>query len=210
MQIESEACFEVKTFNVIVVIIIIISVPFPSHSSLNERTSKNVIKFKLRFLRLISWKFNDLKSKRWLWSQPGFKVKPSRTSHVTSKAASYTSVEQKIKTYFHNLFSLPDAYEAEQLLKEVDIHSVTGNLKSYLRELPEALFTDYHYQKVSETFETGARIAFNQNSFQFFDTFNQFTNTNESARIDSLQVVFNDLPQPNKATISLILDHLIR
>jgi len=41
-----------------------------------------------------------------------------------------------------------DAYEAEQLLKEVDIHSVTGILKSYLRELPEALFTDSHYQKV--------------------------------------------------------------
>lgn len=43
-----------------------------------------------------------------------------------------------------------DAYEAEQLLKEVDIHSVTGNLKSFLRELPEALFTDQYYQKVSE------------------------------------------------------------
>lgn len=45
--------------------------------------------------------------------------------------------------------SQTDAYEAEQLLKEVDIHSVTGNLKSYLRELPEALFTDQYYQKVS-------------------------------------------------------------
>lgn len=44
---------------------------------------------------------------------------------------------------------ISDAYEAEQLLKEVDIHSVTGNLKSYLRELPEALFTDQFYQKVS-------------------------------------------------------------
>ena len=31
------------------------------------------------------------------------------------------------------IFFLIDAYEAEQLLKEVDIHSVTGNLKSYLR-----------------------------------------------------------------------------
>lgn len=50
--------------------------------------------------------------------------------------------------------SLPDAYEAEQMLKEVDIHSVTGNLKSYLRELPEALFTDSHYQKV-ETITVG-------------------------------------------------------
>lgn len=49
-----------------------------------------------------------------------------------------------------NLFPIMylDAYEAEQLLKEVDIHSVTGILKSYLRELPEALFTDSHYQKV--------------------------------------------------------------
>lgn len=43
---------------------------------------------------------------------------------------------------------ISDAYEAEQLLKEVDIHSVTGNLKSYLRELPEALFTDQYYQRV--------------------------------------------------------------
>lgn len=49
----------------------------------------------------------------------------------------------------NNFFSKSlDAYEAEQLLKEVDIHSVTGNLKSYFRELPEALFTDQYYQKV--------------------------------------------------------------
>jgi active breakpoint cluster region-related protein len=53
----------------------------------------------------------------------------------------------EIPTNWFSPFS--DAYEAEQLLKEVDIHSVTGNLKSYLRELPEALFTDQHYQKVS-------------------------------------------------------------
>ncbi|CRL04369.1 CLUMA_CG017461, isoform A [Clunio marinus] len=93
---------------------------------------------------------------------------------------------QKLKKSFES-----NAYEAEQLLKEVDIHSVTGNLKSYLRELPEALYTDQHYQK-------------------FFDTFNQFTNANEAARIEALQVTFNDLPQPNKATINLILEHLIR
>lgn len=49
---------------------------------------------------------------------------------------------------FNSIKFSADAYEAEQLLKEVDIHSVTGNLKSYLRELPEALFTDQHYQKV--------------------------------------------------------------
>lgn len=93
---------------------------------------------------------------------------------------------QKLKKSFES-----NAYEAEQLLKEVDIHSVTGNLKSYLRELPEALFTDLHYQK-------------------FFDTFNQFTNANESSRIEALQKIFHELPQPNKSTIGLILDHLIR
>jgi active breakpoint cluster region-related protein len=36
--------------------------------------------------------------------------------------------------------SISDSYEAEQLLKEVDIHSVTGILKSYLRELPGKVF----------------------------------------------------------------------
>ncbi|CAG9102726.1 unnamed protein product [Plutella xylostella] len=41
-----------------------------------------------------------------------------------------------------------NAYEAEQLLKEVDIHSVTGVLKLYLRELPEALFTDALYPEL--------------------------------------------------------------
>lgn len=45
-------------------------------------------------------------------------------------------------------FYVPDAYEAEQLLKEVDIHSVTGVLKLYLRELPEALFTDALYPEL--------------------------------------------------------------
>lgn len=43
---------------------------------------------------------------------------------------------------------LLDAYEAEQLLKEVDVHSVTGILKLYLRELPEALFTDALYPEL--------------------------------------------------------------
>lgn len=41
-----------------------------------------------------------------------------------------------------------NSYEAEQLLKEVCVHSVTGILKLYLRELPEALFTDANYEKV--------------------------------------------------------------
>ncbi|KAM7347620.1 rho GTPase activating protein at 1A isoform 3-T8 [Cochliomyia hominivorax] len=84
-----------------------------------------------------------------------------------------------------------NAYEAEQLLKDVDIHSVTGILKSYLRELPEALFTDVLYPK-------------------FFETFSRFSNNNETERINELLQVFEELPQANKASINHILDHLIR
>ncbi|XP_017096185.2 active breakpoint cluster region-related protein isoform X2 [Drosophila bipectinata] len=84
-----------------------------------------------------------------------------------------------------------DAYEAEQLLREVDIHSVTGILKTFLRELPEALFTDQLYPR-------------------FFDTFSAFSNNNEAIRTSELLKVFEELPQANKASISLILDHLIR
>lgn len=89
------------------------------------------------------------------------------------------------------LIFLIDAYEAEQLLKDVDIHSVTGILKSYLRELPEALFTDILYPK-------------------FFETFSRFSNNNEAERINELLQVFEELPQANKASINHILDHLIR
>ncbi|XP_017067581.1 active breakpoint cluster region-related protein isoform X2 [Drosophila eugracilis] len=84
-----------------------------------------------------------------------------------------------------------DSYEAEQLLREVDIHSVTGILKTFLRELPEALFTDQLYPR-------------------FFDTFSAFSNNNETTRINELLKVFEELPQANKASITSILDHLIR
>lgn len=84
-----------------------------------------------------------------------------------------------------------DAYEAEQLLKEVDIHSVTGILKSYLRELPEALFTDSSYQKL-------------------FETFNKHTNSSEDHRVAVLLSLFKELPNQNQSTINLILEHLIR
>ena len=76
-------------------------------------------------------------------------------------------------------------------MKDVDIHSVTGILKSYLRELPEALFTDALYPR-------------------FFETFNEFSIYNEVARTTELLGIFEELPQPNKESINLILDHLIK
>ncbi|XP_060535891.1 active breakpoint cluster region-related protein isoform X2 [Cylas formicarius] len=83
-----------------------------------------------------------------------------------------------------------NSYEAEQLLKEVDIHSVTGILKLYLRELPEALFTDQLYPELLE--------AFNQ------------SNGNLIRRTELLRNCFAKLPQQNHDTIRCILDHLIR
>jgi hypothetical protein len=83
-----------------------------------------------------------------------------------------------------------NSYEAEQLLKDVDIHSVTGILKLYLRELPEALFTDQLYPSLSE--------AFNQ------------SNGNFTRRIELLKECFSKLPQLNQIIIKSILEHLIR
>lgn len=72
---------------------------------------------------------------------------------ICRSSKSHSSQVSSISSCFRDIkligIQFIDAYEAEQLLKEVDIHSVTGNLKSYLRELPEALFTDHHYQKVT-------------------------------------------------------------
>ncbi|XP_030760725.1 active breakpoint cluster region-related protein-like [Sitophilus oryzae] len=83
-----------------------------------------------------------------------------------------------------------NSYEAEQLLKEVDIHSVTGILKLYLRELPEALFTDHLYPELLE--------VFNQ------------SNGNLIKRTELLKSCFEKLPLQNRESIKCILDHLMR
>lgn len=86
-------------------------------------------------------------------------------------------------------FVITDNYEAEQLLKEVDIHSVTGILKSYLRELPEALFTDALYPDLFEVFNATSQ---------------------DGERADELARIFARLPEANRAAIDHILAHLIR
>lgn len=77
------------------------------------------------------------------------------------------------------------------MLKDVDIHSVTGIFKSYLRELPETLFTDALYRKL-------------------IDTFNKFSNINEMELSNALLVIYNELAAPSKTTINYILDHLLK
>lgn len=77
-----------------------------------------------------------------------------------------------------------------QLLKDVDIHSVTGILRLYLRELPEALFTDLLYPAL-------------------LDSFNH-SEGNLVRRLEQLKQQFQKLPPQNKATVQYILEHLIR
>eukprot|EP00095_Tigriopus_kingsejongensis_P006139 maker-scaffold98_size375582-snap-gene-2.42 protein:Tk06139 transcript:maker-scaffold98_size375582-snap-gene-2.42-mRNA-1 annotation:"breakpoint cluster region protein" len=80
-------------------------------------------------------------------------------------------------------------YEAEQLLKECDIHSVAGTLKLFLRDLPESLFTTPIYQAMIEA-------------------------TRESdpeARKNAYLNLFSQIPpNPNQACIVFLIDHMVR
>ena len=67
------------------------------------------------------------------------------------------------------------------------MHSVTGVLKLYLREMPEALFTDALYPAFLEAFQAG-----------------------EFSRKAALRRVYESLPLVNKAVIDFLLAHLIR
>lgn len=81
-------------------------------------------------------------------------------------------------------------YEAEQLLKEVDIHSVAGTLKSYLRDLPESLVTTPIYQKMFEAFST----------------------IHESeAKKNALLGYFSQVPiKPNQACVVFLIEHIVK
>lgn len=68
------------------------------------------------------------------------------------------------------------------------MHSVTGVLKLYLREMPEALFTDAFYPAFVEAFQGSSDLN----------------------RAIALRRVYECLPAVNKAVIDFILSHLIR
>ncbi|KAG0430735.1 hypothetical protein HPB47_022417, partial [Ixodes persulcatus] len=89
---------------------------------------------------------------------------------------------QRLKRTFEN-----DPYEAEQLLKEVDINNVTGLLKLYLRELPEALFTDGLYPR-------------------FFEAFSKHDQEEKKTMLLNL---FNKLPEVNQHVTLFLIDHMV-
>ena len=81
-------------------------------------------------------------------------------------------------------------YEAEQILKEVDIHSVAGTLKLYLREMPESLVTTPIYLKMFEAFST------------LHDS---------EAKKDALLRYFSTVPQaPNQACVVFLIEHMVK
>lgn len=90
---------------------------------------------------------------------------------------------QKLKRVFET-----NPYEAEQLIKEIDIHSVTGILKLYLRELPEGLFTDELYPKFLEAFST----------------------SDAEGKSEGLLNLFNSLPDANKTIVIYLIDHMVK
>lgn len=90
---------------------------------------------------------------------------------------------QRLKRTFEN-----DPYEAEQLLKEVDINTVTGLLKLYLRELPEALFTDALYPK-------------------FFEAFSKH---DQEEKMVMLLNLFSKLPEVNQNVTVFLIDHMVK
>lgn len=91
-----------------------------------------------------------------------------------------------------------NAYEAEQLLKEVDIHSVTGVLKLYLRELPEALFTDALYPELLKAWGS------TQGAGTSIDSGPAHT------RRHALLKCYAQLPDLNKNCIDFLLNHFVK
>lgn len=83
-------------------------------------------------------------------------------------------------------------YEAEQLLKECDIHSVAGILKLYLRDLPESVFTTVVYNKMFEAYTT-------------------IPSHDQEARKNMFLNLFSQIPQnPNQACIVFLIEHMVR
>ena len=83
-------------------------------------------------------------------------------------------------------------YEAEQLLKECDVHSVAGALKQFLRDLPEAIFTSAAYARLFEAYSTPQQDA-------------------EVRKAAYLNVFSQAVPQnPNQACIVFLIEHMVK
>merc|ERR1719210_745890 len=100
---------------------------------------------------------------------------------VPGSAADYAKLKKAFET---------NPYEAEQILKEVDIHSVAGTLKLYLREMPESLVTTPIYLKM----------------FDAFSTLHDY-----EAKKNALLGYFSQVPHnPNQACVVFLIEHMVK
>lgn len=79
--------------------------------------------------------------------------------------------------------------QAEQMVGEVEIHSVTGLLKLYLRELPEGLFTQQLYSRFVGIF---------------------CSVVDQQVRAKQLLTAFAELPRLNQSIIVYLIEHMLK
>ena len=80
-------------------------------------------------------------------------------------------------------------YQAEQLIKECDIHAVAGILKQYLRDLPECIFTLEAFNGLNEAYNI----------------------KDEKRRSRAFLHIFSRIPQnPNQTCIVYLIEHMVR
>lgn len=95
-----------------------------------------------------------------------------------------TDIQRLKKTFETN------SYVAELLLRDIDIHSVTGFLKTYLREMPEGLFINKLYLK-------------------FVAAFN-IPQSDSHERTRKMLELFARIPPTNQQTIIYLVEHLVK
>lgn len=91
---------------------------------------------------------------------------------------------QRLKKAFET-----NPYVAELLLRDIDINSVTGFLKTYLREMPEGLFSNKLYPKFVEAFKIPQKDSIE--------------------RTKTMLDLFHKIPVVNQNTIIYLVEHLV-
>lgn len=92
---------------------------------------------------------------------------------------------QRLKKAFET-----NPYVAELLLRDIDINSVTGFLKTYLREMPEGLFSNKLYPKFVQAF--------------------QIPQSDSIERTKTMLDLFHKIPVVNQNTIIYLVEHLVK
>ena len=116
--------------------------------------------------------------------------------------------------YISTMYLFIDALAAGVQAEEADIHAITGVLKLYFRELPEPLFTDYHYQSFIQTIR---KFLYSVMIRIFFHYFRNMTHTHGIGNFSSVLLkigknymtailqLFNEEKESLSKMISLII-----